>query len=81
AVVRGSAINSDGRSNGLTAPNTIAQCDVIARALRGADVAAKSVNYIEAHGTGTALGDPIEFEALAELYGRGDGQCALGAVK
>ncbi|MGH3562588.1 MAG: type I polyketide synthase, partial [Mycobacterium sp.] len=81
AVVRGSAINSDGRSNGLTAPNTIAQCDVITRALRGADVAANSVNFIETHGTGTALGDPIEFEALADIYGRGDGPCALGAVK
>ncbi|HME16844.1 MAG TPA: type I polyketide synthase, partial [Mycobacterium sp.] len=81
AVVRGSAINQDGRSNGLTAPNTIAQCDVISRALRSADVTAGSVNFIEAHGTGTALGDPIEFEALADLYGRGDGPCALGAVK
>ncbi len=81
AVVRGSAINSDGRSNGLTAPNTIAQVDVIARALRSADVPANSVNYIEAHGTGTALGDPIEFEALADIYGRGNGPCALGAVK
>src|SRR6201993_2319279 len=81
AVVRGSAVNQDGRSNGLTAPNTIAQQDVIARALRSADVTAGSVNFIEAHGTGTALGDPIEFEALAEQYGRGDNRCALGAVK
>ena len=81
AVVRGSAINQDGRSNGLTAPNTIAQRDVITRALRSADVAGSSVNFIEAHGTGTALGDPIEFEALADTYGRGDGPCALGAVK
>ena len=81
AVVRGSAVNQDGRSNGLTAPNTLAQRDVITRALRSADVAAGSVNYVEAHGTGTALGDPIEFEALADVYGRGDGPCALGAVK
>ncbi len=81
AVVRGSAINQDGRSNGLTAPNTIAQCDVITRALRSADVAPNTVNFIEVHGTGTALGDPIEFEALADVYGRGDGPCALGAVK
>jgi phthiocerol/phenolphthiocerol synthesis type-I polyketide synthase D len=81
AVVRGSAINQDGRSNGLTAPNTIAQSDVITRALRSADVGASSVNFIETHGTGTALGDPIEFEALADVYGRGDGPCALGAVK
>ena len=81
AVVRGSAVNQDGRSNGLTAPNTLAQSDVITRALRSADVAPGSVNYVEAHGTGTALGDPIEFEALADVYGRGNGPCALGAVK
>jgi phthiocerol/phenolphthiocerol synthesis type-I polyketide synthase D len=81
AVVRGSAINQDGRSNGLTAPNTLAQSDVLTRALRSADVAAGSVKFIESHGTGTALGDPIEFEALADVYGRGDGHCALGAVK
>nr|WP_277622391.1 type I polyketide synthase [Mycobacterium malmoense] len=81
AVVRGSAVNQDGRSNGITAPNTAAQCDVIADALRSADVAPESVHYVEAHGTGTALGDPIEFEALAATYGRGDGSCALGAVK
>ncbi len=81
AVVRGSAVNQDGRSNGLTAPNTIAQSDVITRALRSADVTAGSVNFIEAHGTGTALGDPIEFEALADQYGRGESRCALGAVK
>ena len=81
AVVRGSAVNQDGRSNGLTAPNTLAQRDVITRALRSADVAAGSVDFVETHGTGTALGDPIEFEALADTYGRGEGRCALGAVK
>ena len=81
AVVRGSAVNQDGRSNGLTAPNALAQRDVITQALRGADVAAASVNFVEAHGTGTALGDPIEFDALAATYGRGDGPCAVGAVK
>ena len=42
---------------------------------------ASSVNFVETHGTGTALGDPIEFDALAAIYGRGNGQCALGAVK
>ena len=81
AVVRGSAVNQDGRSNGLTAPNALAQRDVINRALWSADVAAGSVDFVETHGTGTALGDPIEFDALAEVYGAGDAPCALGAVK
>ena len=81
SVLRGSAINSDGRSNGMTAPNAAAQREVISEALRAADVAADTVNYVEAHGTGTPLGDPVEFEALASTYGRGEGVCALGAVK
>lgn len=81
AVVRGSAVNQDGRSNGLTAPNAPSQRDVLVRALRSADVTAGSVDLIETHGTGTALGDPIEFDALAAVYGKGDAPCALGAVK
>lgn len=80
-VVRGSAVNQDGRSNGLTAPNAPSQRDVITRALRSADVAAGTVDYIETHGTGTGLGDPIEFDALAAVYGKGEVPCALGAVK
>ena len=81
AVVRGSAINQDGRSNGMTAPNAMAQRDVITDALRAGDVAADTVHYVETHGTGTVLGDPIEFEALAATYGNGQSPCALGAVK
>ena len=81
AVVRGSAINQDGRSNGMTAPNAAAQRDVITDALRAGGIAADTVNYVEAHGTGTVLGDPIEFEALAATYGHGDAPCALGSVK
>jgi phthiocerol/phenolphthiocerol synthesis type-I polyketide synthase D len=89
AVVRGSATNQDGRSNGMTAPNALAQRDVITSALKLADVTPDTVNYVETHGTGTVLGDPIEFESLAVTYGLkkgqgsgdSDGSCALGSVK
>ncbi len=81
AVVKGSAVNQDGRSNGLTAPNVLAQRAVINDALRVASIAPDTIGYVESHGTGTVLGDPIEFEALAATYGRGDSPCGLGAVK
>jgi acyl transferase domain-containing protein len=66
AVIRGSAINHDGRSSGLTAPNGPSQVAVIRSALENGGVRADDVDYVEAHGTGTALGDPIEVQALAE---------------
>jgi phthiocerol/phenolphthiocerol synthesis type-I polyketide synthase C len=69
AVIRGSALNHDGRSNGLTAPSGIAQEAVITAALRDAGVSAEEVSYVEAHGTGTPLGDPIEIRALSKAYG------------
>ncbi|MEQ9498606.1 MAG: SDR family NAD(P)-dependent oxidoreductase [Deltaproteobacteria bacterium] len=81
AVVRGSAINQDGRSAGLTAPNVGAQVDVIRRALADADVPPSAISYVEAHGTGTSLGDPIEVEALSEALGQEGARVALGAVK
>jgi acyl transferase domain-containing protein/acyl carrier protein len=71
AVVRGSAINQDGRSSGLTVPNGIAQQAVVRSALRSGGVAPAQVSYVEAHGTGTSLGDPIEVEALGIAYGEG----------
>ncbi|MCL4267593.1 MAG: SDR family oxidoreductase [Anaerolineae bacterium] len=70
AVIRGSAINHDGRASGLTVPNGLAQEDVVSRALVNARVKPEQVSYIEAHGTGTSLGDPIEIEALATVYGQ-----------
>ena len=84
AVIRGSAVNQDGRSQGLTAPRGAAQVAVIEQALENAGIPSTSVGYIETHGTGTALGDPIEYEALHEVYGKpattGE-PCILGAVK
>ena len=74
AVIRGSAVNQDGRSNGLTAPNGPAQQAVIRQALSNAEVKSAEVDFVETHGTGTALGDPIEVQALAAALGEGRGQ-------
>ena len=84
AVLRGTAVNQDGRSTQMTAPNGLAQQAVIRSALQRSGVTPDQVTYIETHGTGTVLGDPIEVEALAEIYGRprADGQpLVLGAAK
>ncbi|MFB7501997.1 beta-ketoacyl synthase N-terminal-like domain-containing protein [Streptomyces broussonetiae] len=85
AVVSGSAVNQDGRSNGLTAPHGQAQVDVVRGAWDAAGLDRGRIGYIEAHGTGTALGDPIEFESLTEALCEGrDGEVAptyVGSVK
>ncbi len=70
AVIRGSAVNHDGPSSGLTVPNKMAQKELIQQALKNAKVEPSQVSYVEAHGTGTPLGDPIELESLAAVYGK-----------
>jgi acyl transferase domain-containing protein/NADPH:quinone reductase-like Zn-dependent oxidoreductase/acyl carrier protein len=71
ALIRGSAVNQDGPSSGLTAPNGPSQESVIRDALANAAVNPQEVSYIEAHGTGTSLGDPIEVQALGAVFGPG----------
>jgi acyl transferase domain-containing protein/acyl carrier protein len=83
AVIRGSAVNQDGRSSGLTVPNGLAQQAVIREALLKAQVEPAQVSYVETHGTGTPLGDPIEVNALGAVFGSGRSPrpLMLGSVK
>ncbi|HET8932544.1 MAG TPA: beta-ketoacyl synthase N-terminal-like domain-containing protein [Polyangiales bacterium] len=83
-IVRGSALNQDGRTNGLTSPNVFAQQSLIRDALTRAGVSPSEPSYVEAHGTGTLLGDPIEVRALQEVLQEGRDAarpCFVGAVK
>ncbi|WP_329318621.1 SDR family NAD(P)-dependent oxidoreductase [Streptomyces sp. NBC_01262] len=84
AVVRGTAVNSDGRSAGMVAPNPMAQQALLRAALQDAGMDAADVDYVEAHGTGTLLGDPIEAGALSSVLGRqrpADRPLLIGSVK
>ncbi|MBF6194195.1 type I polyketide synthase [Nocardia sp. CDC186] len=82
AVIKGSAVNSDGRSNGITAPNRWAQQQVIGEACERAGVRPEQVDFLEAHGTGTVLGDMIEVKALGHLHGRNRSRpCGIGSIK
>ncbi|NET44014.1 type I polyketide synthase [Okeania sp. SIO2B3] len=84
AVIRGTAINQDGASNGITAPNQSAQEAVIQKALSVAGISANQVSYLEAHGTGTSLGDPVEIKAVEAVYGKNRGMdrpLTIGSVK
>jgi len=84
AVIKGAAINQDGNSIGITAPNVAAQEDVIVRAWSDANIDPSTISYIEAHGTGTKLGDPIEIEGIGKAFARYTDKkqfCAIGSVK
>ncbi|MFG2345459.1 type I polyketide synthase [Streptomyces phaeochromogenes] len=81
AVIRGTAVNQDGRSNGITAPSRWSQQEVLATACRRAGADPHEVSFLEAHGTGTALGDMIETRALGHLHAGRPRPLALGSVK
>ena len=84
ALIRGSAVNQDGRTAGIAAPNASAQQSVIREALAQAGVAPSELTYLEAHGTGTSIGDPIEVEAVKGVLGNknpGDPACLMGSAK
>ncbi|SAL32890.1 polyketide synthase [Caballeronia udeis] len=83
-VLKGSALNHGGKTNGYSVPNPKAQAGVIRQALKEAGVDARHVSYIEAHGTGTRLGDPIEITALNDVFREYTGErqyCAIGSIK
>ncbi|SFS42411.1 SDR family NAD(P)-dependent oxidoreductase [Marininema halotolerans] len=83
-VIKGTAVNHGGKTHGYTVPNPHAQTDVISRALREANIDARTISYVEAHGTGTSLGDPIEVTGLSKAFQQQtmDTQfCSLGSAK
>ncbi|WP_051287021.1 beta-ketoacyl synthase N-terminal-like domain-containing protein [Paenibacillus taiwanensis] len=84
AVIKGSAVNQDGASAGITAPNAQAQEQLLLQAWKDADVPPDSISYIEAHGTGTKLGDPIEIDGIKRAFRQRTSKqqfCAVGSVK
>lgn len=84
AVIKGSAINQDGSSVGITAPNALRQEEVISNALDDAGINPETIAYIEAHGTGTKLGDPIEIAGITRAFSKYTDRkqfCAIGSVK
>lgn len=81
-VIKGGMVNQDGQSNGITAPNEEAQETLIKETLNKYQILPESISYIEAHGTGTPLGDPMEVRALAKVFSsNGKNRCSIGSVK
>lgn len=81
AVIRGSAVNNDGQASRLTAPSTQMQQQLFRAAVAKAGIDPGEVGLVEAHGPGTAVGDPIEYTSINAVYGQGCGRCALGSLK
>ncbi len=85
AVVKASGVNQDGQTNGITVPNGESQRALLSKSLAKAGIEAESIQYAEAHGTGTAVGDPIEVNALGRILGvrnsKDDALCVIGSVK
>ncbi len=84
AVIKGSAVTQDGSSIGITAPNVLAQEEAIVEAWRDAQINPETIEYIEAHGTGTKLGDPIEIDGIQRAFKRYTNKkqfCAVGSIK
>ena len=86
-LIKGTAVNHGGRTNGYTVPNPAAQADLIVQALQQSAIDPRTLSYLEAHGTGTALGDPIEIAGLAKAFAAtatetvSEGICSVGSVK
>jgi 3-oxoacyl-(acyl-carrier-protein) synthase/acyl carrier protein/NAD(P)-dependent dehydrogenase (short-subunit alcohol dehydrogenase family) len=81
ASIIGSAVNHGGRAAGFTAPNPEQQADVVRRAMRAARIQPNQVSFIEAHGTGTSLGDPVEISGLASAFSQSATPCVIGSIK
>jgi acyl transferase domain-containing protein/acyl-CoA synthetase (AMP-forming)/AMP-acid ligase II len=83
-IVKGSAINNDGHSNGIIAPNPRGQADVMRKAYHNAGVTPEGISYIECHGTGTPLGDPVEFDGMTQAFRKFTDRsqfCGIGSIK
>lgn len=81
-LIKGTAMNHGGASNGYTVPSPVLQAQVISQAMKNAAVKPDSVSYIEAHGTGTDLGDPVEISGLLKVFGGStEKHCAVGSLK
>ena len=84
AIIKGSAINNDGASNGITAPSAEAQRKVLVQAWKNAEIDPETLSYIEAHGTGTLLGDPIEVKGMSDAFAEFTDRkqfCGIGSIK